>query len=314
MESRDSLMTRTDMLNALTIDVEDYFQVSAFEADIRRDEWDSFPSRVEANTNRVLHLLAQHGVRATFFVLGWVANRFPHLVTAIHREGHEIGSHGFWHHLVYNQTPRQFRDDIRASRDELQGILGMQVTAYRAPSFSITRRSLWALEVLVEEGFTIDSSVFPVLHDRYGIPSAQPGIHRIDTPSGSILEFPPSVATLGPLSIPVGGGYFRLYPWPVTQLLLHRVQHHHDRPVLFYQHPWEIDVDQPCLKAGTWCSRWRHYINLKRTEKKLHALLRRYAFAPISEVLERSIGHTTKSRVDSTQGHSANAVVERVTQ
>ena len=167
-------------LNSITVDVEDYFQVSAFDPCIQRDAWDDYQSRVVANTHRILDLFNRHEVRATFYVLGWVANRFPQLVKEIHQQGHEVGSHGFWHRLVYDQTPDEFRQDLRLSRDTLQQIIGTPVVAYRAPSFSITKRSLWALEILVEEGFSIDSSIFPIHHDRYGIPGAESHILKID--------------------------------------------------------------------------------------------------------------------------------------
>ncbi|MCD4726621.1 MAG: polysaccharide deacetylase family protein, partial [Pirellulales bacterium] len=196
----------TEMFNVFTVDVEDYFQVSAFEKHVRRDQWDQWESRVVSNTHHILQLLDRHHVRATFFVLGWVAQRHPRLVREIHACGHEIGSHGYWHRLVYQQTPEEFRTDLRRSRDALQETLGRPVTAYRAASFSITRQSLWALEILVEEGFLVDSSVFPIRHDRYGIPGAEPGPHRLETPAGSLWEFPPSVARLAGMNLPVGGG------------------------------------------------------------------------------------------------------------
>lgn len=276
------------MLNAFTVDVEDYFQVSAFDPYIRRDEWERFPSRVVANTQRLLELLGRHDVRATFYVLGWVANRYPQLVAEIHSQGHELASHGFWHHLIYEQTPDEFRQDIRAGRDALQDVIGQPIKAYRAPSFSITKRSLWALEILLEEGFTIDSSIFPVYHDRYGIPGAQPQIHQIQTPSGSIWEFPPSVLSWGKLNVPVGGGYFRLYPSAVTRFLVRRIQRHNQRPVMFYIHPWELDPGQPRIAAGSWRTRRRHYLNLPATSRKLEALLAACRFDCVSEVVAQT--------------------------
>ena len=194
------------IVNAFTVDVEDYYQVSAFEKHVDRVDWDRYESRVGPNTRRLLDLLDHHQVQATFFVLGWVAQRQPDLVRDIHRRGHEIGSHGYWHRLIYDQSPQEFRDDLRQSRDVLDSILGTPVTAYRAPSFSITSRSRWALEILGEEGFLVDSSVFPIHHDRYGIPGAPRRLHRIATASGTLWEFPPSVARLARLNIPVGGG------------------------------------------------------------------------------------------------------------
>ena len=214
----------TAILNAFTVDVEDYFQVSAFEKHVDRDCWSDWESRVVANTHRVLELLDHTGVKATFFVLGWTAERYPELVRDIHACGHEIGSHGYWHRLIYELTPDEFRSDLCRSRDVLQDAIGQRVTAFRGASFSITRQSLWALEILVEEGFLADSSVFPIHHDRYGIPDAQPGPHRLETPAGPIWEFPPSVARFVSMNLPVGGGgYFRLFPLPWTVYWMRRI-------------------------------------------------------------------------------------------
>ncbi|MCE9551778.1 MAG: polysaccharide deacetylase family protein, partial [Planctomycetes bacterium] len=171
-------------LNAFTVDVEDYYHVSAFEKHIPRTNWDQFESRVEANTHRLLNLLAQHSVRGTFFVLGWVVDHFPHLIREIHAAGHEVGSHSYWHRLIYEQAPDEFREDLVRSRNAIENLIGQGVAAYRAPSFSVTARSTWALEILVEEGFRIDSSIFPVYHDRYGIPNARVEPHQIETPAG----------------------------------------------------------------------------------------------------------------------------------
>ena len=204
---------------AFTVDVEDYYQVSAFEGGIDRSQWSVMESRVVPSTQRLLALLRRHNVTATFFVLGWVAEHFPELVREIHNDGHEVGSHSYWHRLIYQQTPAEFREDLRRSRDVLEEIIGVPVTAYRAPSFSITESSSWAFEILVEEGFESDSSVFPIVHDRYGIPGANPRIHAVDTPAGELIEFPPSVMKLWMLNLPVGGGgYFRLYPSLLTRL------------------------------------------------------------------------------------------------
>jgi polysaccharide deacetylase family protein (PEP-CTERM system associated) len=274
------------MLNALTVDVEDYFQVTAFERHVSRRDWDSFPSRVVNSTRRLLHLLAAEQVQATFFVLGWVANRFPDLVREIHSAGHEIGSHSYWHRLAYHLTPEAFRADLVESRDVLQDIIGESVTAFRAPSFSITRRSLWALEILASEGFTTDSSIFPIRHDRYGIPNASPRVHVLSTPAGSLREFPPSVVRFGRWNIPVsGGGYFRCYPLSWTSRALRHINQQKQQPFMFYIHPWELDVDQPRLQAGSFASRRRHYLNLHTTEGKLRQLIRRFRFGKLSDAL-----------------------------
>jgi polysaccharide deacetylase family protein (PEP-CTERM system associated) len=274
------------VVNALTVDVEDYYHVSAFEQDVQRDHWDQYASRVVGSTGRLLELLGRHGVQATFFVLGWVAERHPQLVRDLYAAGHEVGSHGYWHRLIYRQSVDEFRQDVRRSRQVLEDAIGAPVTTYRAPSFSITRQSQWALQVLVEEGFLVDSSVFPIYHDRYGIPGAQPRIHSIATPAGPLWEFPPSVVRWAGLTLPIGGGgYFRLYPFWLTYRGLLRINRREHRPFMVYVHPWEIDPDQPRLGVGSRVSRFRHYVNLGRTERKLNALLSRFHFATLTNVV-----------------------------
>lgn len=268
--------------NALTIDVEDYFQVSAFEHRISRADWDLISPRVVASTERMLELFADVGVRGTFFVLGWVAERFPKLIAKIHAAGHELASHGYSHELVYEITPQAFREDVKRSREAIGAATGVAVTAYRAPSFSICHRSLWALEILAELGFTVDSSIFPVRHDRYGIPNAVPEPHRIATASGTILEFPPSVWSIGRFHLPIaGGGYFRLYPLSVTKRGIAAVLAKR-RPFMFYLHPWEIDPDQPRMRQIEWRRRWRHRVGLRHTETKLRDLLKQVHFDTLS--------------------------------
>ncbi|MBM4001242.1 MAG: DUF3473 domain-containing protein [Planctomycetes bacterium] len=276
------------IVNAFTVDVEDYFHVSAFEGHFDRHSWDSHPCRVLKNTRRILELLDRHNVQGTFFVLGWVADRYPKLVREICRAGHELGSHSYWHRLIYRLDPDEFRMDLRESRDVLEQISGKRVTLYRAPSFSITRQSMWALEILAEEGFRIDSSVFPVYHDRYGIPDAPPEIHRVATPAGSLIEFPATTTRIGPLNMPVsGGGYFRLYPVDLTLRALRSVNERLERPFMFYIHPWEVDPDQPRVRAGSMTARMRHYVNLHRTEDKLDRLLSEFSFDTVSRVVKR---------------------------
>ena len=272
------------MENALTVDVEDYFQVSAFEQQIPRSKWSSMESRVVGNTRRILELFRDCNIRGTFFVLGWVAERFPEVVREIVEGGHELASHGYWHRLVYQQTVEEFRQDVRRSRRLLEDLGGVAVNAYRAPSFSITKQSIWALAVLAEEGYAVDSSIFPIRHDRYGVPDAIPCVHRVATASGTITEFPPSVLRLGKLTVPVsGGGYFRLYPASLTIHAFRRINR--SRPGIFYVHPWEIDPGQPRLGVGSALSRFRHYVNLSRTEQKLKKLLSAVSFAPVGLVL-----------------------------
>ncbi|MCA9249177.1 MAG: DUF3473 domain-containing protein [Planctomycetales bacterium] len=275
-------------LNAFTVDVEDYFQVSAFERDIRRSAWPDFESRVERNTQRLLELLERFDVKATFFILGWIAEKLPSLVASIHAAGHEIGSHSYWHRLIYEQTPEEFREDLRRSKQALEAVTGAAVRIYRAPSFSITSASAWALDVLAEEGFTIDSSIFPVRHDRYGIRDANYQPHELKTQSGSLWEAPPTVFRCCGMHVPVaGGGYFRLYPLSVTRYCLRHVNRTENRPVIFYVHPWEIDPDQPRLQAGSRLTRARHYVNLSKTEYKLEQLLRMFRFGRLGEVVEQ---------------------------
>lgn len=273
------------VLHALTIDVEDYFQVSAFEHFVERAQWAEYESRVEANTRRVLKLLERHRTLATFFVLGWVAEKYPHLVQEIQAQGHEIGSHGYWHRLIYEQSPDEFREDVRLAKTVLSQITGLEITAYRAPSFSITRQSLWALEILAAEGYGVDSSIFPVRHDRYGIPNAPTHFHPIETPSGPLWECPPSVLTVGRFNLPIaGGGYFRLCPWSWTRRFLKRATNS-EQPFLLYLHPWEFDPDQPRLGIGSRLTRFRHYVNLSKTESKLDRLLAEFQFGRLSDVL-----------------------------
>lgn len=273
------------LTHALTVDVEEHFQVSAFERDCPREQWASCESRVGANTRFLLDLFDDHRVRATFFVLGWVAERQPALVREIHERGHEVASHGYWHRLVYTQSEAEFRDDIRRSRQQLEDLVGREVVAYRAPSFSITKRSEWALRVLVEEGFRVDSSIFPVRHDRYGMPNARREIHQVETPAGQLCEFPPSVARVAGMHWPVGGGgYFRLYPYWLTRQALRRIDRA-GRPVMFYLHPWEIDPEQPRIASRSRVSRFRHYVNLRTTRRKLARVLSEFRWGTVSQVL-----------------------------
>ena len=269
--------------HCLSFDIEEHFQVSAFESPMRRRHWAEYESRVEANTEKLLELLAQRGMRATFFVLGWLAERYPSLVRRIASVGHEIASHGYAHELITSQTPDVFRQDIRKAKAILENILCHPVIGYRAPSFSITQDSMWATQVLVEEGYRYDSSIFPVLHDRYGVPSANSKAHQILTPSGVLWEIPPSTVKYMGLRLPVaGGGYFRLYPYAILRALLRKLEGE-GSPLVMYMHPWEFDPGQPRME-GSLPSRVRHYLNLHKTEGRLRALLQDFSFAPIREV------------------------------
>lgn len=275
------------MRNALTVDVEDYFHVAAFARHIDPATWDQFPLRVERNTHRLLELFAAREVRATFFVLGWVAERCPGLVRAIADQGHEVACHGYSHQLIYGQTPAVFRAETVRAKVCLEDQAQRPVLGYRAASYSITKRSLWALDILAELGFAYDSSIFPVHHDRYGIPDSPRWPYRLDTPGGgSLIEFPPSTLAIGSHRLPVaGGGYFRIYPYQFTRFALSRINRLEERPFIFYLHPWEIDPEQPRVRAGR-LSTFRHYTNLSRCESRLHQLLWDFKFAPVREVLE----------------------------
>jgi len=283
------------IVNVMTVDVEDYFQVSAFDRIVARSSWDAMPSRVSANTSRLLDLFDEVGVRATFFVLGWVAERHPALVAGIVRRGHEVASHGYGHRLVYSQTPDEFRADVRRAKSVLEQVSGHRVAGYRAPSFSVTRRSLWALDVLVEEGYEYDASIFPIRHDRYGIPSSPRAPYCLRRPAGTLAELPAGTTRLGRFTLPVaGGGYFRLLPYAWTQWGIARVNRKERTPVVFYVHPWEIDPDQPRLPAGR-VTRFRHYRNLSRTEDRLRRLLSEFRF----DAADRAVG--SLDRQSSTQ-------------
>ena len=278
--------------NALTVDVEDYFQVNAFARVVGRHEWDRIPLRVVENTMRVLDLFDEFRARATFFILGWVAERAPGLVTEIARRGHEIACHGYGHQLVYEIGAERFREDLRRAKGVIEGITGEAVRGYRAPSYSITSRSLWALDILVEEGFTYDSSIFPVIHDTYGIPDARRFPHEIRCAAGSLREFPLTTLRFRgggrEMRLPIaGGGYLRLLPANLIRRGIEMVNRRERQPAVLYFHPWELDPGQPRIKAGL-KSRFRHYLNLHRTEGKLRHLLANLSFAPMGEVLEGS--------------------------
>lgn len=277
--------TGQSILNAMTIDVEDYFQVSAFDAVVSRESWDTLPRRVVTNTERLLGLFDEFGVKATFFVLGWVADRCPGLVVEIASRGHELASHGYSHRLVYDQTRDAFREDVRRAKHVIEDRSGQPVRGYRAPSYSITRRSLWALDVLVEEGYAYDASIFPIRHDRYGIPDAPRHTYELARDGGRLTEAPPSTVRIGAVNLPVaGGGYFRLLPYQWTRWGIGRINRLERRPAIFYLHPWEIDPGQPRLRASA-LSRFRHYRNLHKTEPRLRRLLTEFRFGTLGEVI-----------------------------
>jgi len=278
-------MSTPRVVNAMTIDVEDYFHVSVFDGLIPRTMWGTLESRVEANTDRLLELLAEHDVRATFFVLGWVAERHPRLVQRIAAAGHEVASHGYGHRLVYDQTPASFREDVRRAKSLLEQTAGVEVHGYRAPSYSIVPRSLWALDVLIDEGHTYDASIFPIRHDRYGIPVSARHPYVIDRVKGRLVEAPASTALVCGANLPIaGGGYFRLLPYAWTRWGIDRLNRREGRPAIFYLHPWEIDPDQPRLQAGL-LSRVRHYRNLDQTEPRLRRLLTDFSWGSLRSII-----------------------------
>jgi polysaccharide deacetylase family protein (PEP-CTERM system associated) len=271
--------------NALTVDVEDYFHVSAFEKSVNRNDWDNYPLRVEKNTRQLMDMFDEAEVKATFFVLGWVAERNRRLISEIAERGHEVACHGYSHQLIYNQTCEVFRQETIHSKSLLEDIVQVPVRGYRAASYSITRKSLWALDILAEAGFDYDSSIFPVRHDRYGIPGAKEVPHILQTPEGhSLAEFPLSTAKVFNYKLPVaGGGYFRLYPYLLTRAGLRQVNSRM-QPFIFYLHPWEIDPKQPRIEAG-WFSRFRHYNNLEKCAPRLRQLMNDFQFGTVWQVL-----------------------------
>ncbi len=303
------------MLNALTIDVEDYFQVHAFSNVIKYENWDNYECRIEDNTCRILEILnefpqtssfkPQNSVKATFFILGWIAERYSHLIKEISLQGHEIASHGYNHKLIYHQTKEEFRNDIRKSKAVLEDITGIEIIGYRAPSYSITNKSRWAFEVLIEEGFEYDSSIFPIRHDFYGMPNAPrfPFIVSVNGNSSfefsmlnhdsrptlsskSIIEFPTSTIRIFGQNLPIsGGGYFRLFPFYFTKRGLMKINRQEKKPFVFYIHPWELDSGQPKIRGAGFKSKFRHYNNLDRTEMRFKKLLKNFQFATIREVI-----------------------------
>ncbi|HVQ62184.1 MAG TPA: XrtA system polysaccharide deacetylase [Burkholderiales bacterium] len=274
------------MKNAFTVDVEDYFQVEGFANAIDRGSWESFRTRVGASTSTLLELLARRGVRATFFVLGWVARKHPEIVRQIVASGHEVASHGMSHRLIYTQTPAEFQRETHDAKALLEDQAQKPVLGYRAATYSITRQSLWALDILAEEGFQYDSSIFPMRHDRYGIPDAEPRPHVLTTPGGGrLVEFPISVLHYHGAKIPVaGGGYFRLFPYRFTRWALRRLNQQ-QQEFVFYVHPWEVDPEQPRVNEAGALSRFRHYLNLERCAERLGRLLEDFEFDTMHSVL-----------------------------
>lgn len=268
--------------NALTIDVEDYFQVSAFASHIDKSSWDSLDCRIEKNIDKILLLLNNGNTKATFFTLGWIAERYPKMIRKILAEGHELASHGYGHERVSNLTRGEFYQDVSRAKNLLEDIGGKVILGYRAPSFSIGNNNLWALEILEETKHIYSSSIYPVQHDHYGTPDAPRFIYKS---YGGLVEIPPTTFRLFERNIPAsGGGYFRLYPYFLSKWMINQVNKKDNSPAVFYFHPWEIDADQPVVAGLSLLSKFRHYINLDKTEKKLEKLLKDFNWNRIDKI------------------------------
>jgi polysaccharide deacetylase family protein (PEP-CTERM system associated) len=272
--------------HVLSVDVEDYFQVEAFAGQVSRDSWDRWPSRVVANTQRLLDLFDQYEAKATFFFVGWVAARFPYLVREVQARGHELACHSYWHRTVYSLSAQEFREDTRRAKRVIEDASGAVVNGYRAPSWSITRDCLWALDILAEEGFTYDSSIYPIHHDLYGVPGAKRFPYTHECSNGLKLpEFPPATLRFLGTNFPVaGGGYLRIFPSAYNERAFKTFEALGER-VVVYLHPWEIDPEQPRIR-GPLKSRLRHYTNLQRMERRVKTILRRHNFAPFRDIIK----------------------------
>ena len=276
--------------NALTIDVEDYFQVSAFSPYIRRDEWESRECRVERNVDRILQMLAERQVHATFFTLGWVAERYPQLVRRIVEGGHELASHGYGHERVSDLSESAFRQDIIRSKRLLEDLSGSSVRGYRAPSFSIGTGNLWAFDLLAHAGYAYSSSIYPIKHDHYGMPDSPRFAYRV---GAGLLEVPVTTVRMGQRNLPsTGGGWFRLMPYALSRWMLQRVNRQDREAAIFYFHPWEIDPEQPRIAGIDAKTRFRHYVNLGRNEAKLRRLLQDFRWGRMDEIFLRN-GNTS---------------------
>ncbi|MDP3086382.1 MAG: DUF3473 domain-containing protein [Rubrivivax sp.] len=275
-------MLAPQITNALTIDVEDYFQVSAFAPYIRREDWDARECRVERNVGRILEMLAERDVRATFFTLGWIAERYPAMVRAIVDQGHELASHGYGHQRASDLSEADFRSDVERAKKILEDLAGTEVRGYRAPSFSIGARNLWAFDVLARAGYRYSSSIYPIQHDHYGMPDSPRFAYRV---GGGLLEVPVTTLRWGSRNLPSsGGGYFRLLPYAVSRWMLRRVNRLDREPAVFYFHPWEIDAGQPRIPGIDAKTRFRHYVNIPRMPNRLHQLLGDFRWGRMDDI------------------------------
>jgi polysaccharide deacetylase family protein (PEP-CTERM system associated) len=274
------------MKNALTIDLEDYYHVSAFNDSIAKDKWSSQESRVAQNTDLLLNSLDEAGCKATFFTLGWVAEHHPQVVKEVARRGHEVACHSLRHRTVYEMSPEEFREDTKRAKELLEDLSGTLVLGYRAPSFSITDKSLWALTILAELGFTYDSSIFPVEHANYGIPNSSRAPYRVETAAGTIVEFPMTTLEFAGRRSPFcGGAYFRLLPYWYTRWGIRFLNAKEKRSVCVYLHPWELDPGQPRM-SGSVSSRMRHYLGLSGVPAKFRRLISDFEFCPLGLLIE----------------------------
>jgi polysaccharide deacetylase family protein (PEP-CTERM system associated) len=297
---------KSPLTHVLSVDVEDYFQVEAFARQVSRDSWDSWPSRVVENTQRVLDIFDRFQAKGTFFFVGWVAARFPHLVREVGARGHELACHSYWHRTVYSLSPEEFREDTKRAKRVIEDASGAAVNGYRAPSWSITKECLWALDILAEEGFTYDSSIYPIHHDLYGVPGAKrfPYTHQCGN-GQKLIEFPPATLRFLAANFPVaGGGYLRIFPSAYTELAFRKFERSYGERLVVYLHPWEIDPEQPRI-SGSLKSRLRHYTSLRRMEAKVSAILKRHKFTRFSDVLAEDLGSAASAPATAEQNTPA---------
>ncbi len=270
-----------NLINAMSIDVEDYFQVSAFAPYIKRDEWNSRECRIEANMDRILALLERHKTKATFFTLGWIAERYPNVVRRIVDQGHELASHGYGHERASDQSESAFFADIQLAKVLLEDLSGVKVQGYRAPSFSIGAGNLWAFDCLERAGYSYSSSIYPIKHDHYGMPDAPRFAHKVN----GLLEVPATTVRMFNRNWPAsGGGYFRLLPYAMSRWMIERINREDNNPVAFYFHPWEVDPEQPRVSGINAKTRFRHYVNIHRMEARLDRLLSDFRWGRMDEV------------------------------
>lgn len=306
----DGLLYNWAVRNALTFDIEDYFQVGAFAGHVDQGQWGAFDSRVEANTDKILQILNQASQKATFFTLGWTAEKYPKLVRSIVQHGHEVACHSYAHRRIYEMTPSEFAADTRKAKAFLEDVAGTPVRGYRAPSFSLNQSCLWAFDILADLGFKYDSSIFPVEHPNYGMPEVPSHPFLVHTKSGSVVEFPMSTLAWRKLRSPfAGGAYLRLLPYSYTRWAIRFINDCELRPVCVYVHPWELDPAQPRINAGL-TARVRHYLGLAGLEKKVRRLLEDFEFAPLGSMLPEE--QQLPFKLDTTSGREVVEIASRV--